>query len=52
MRYTTLLERTTVCRARLHNIAPLHIEGRVSGLSGLVVDIDGLTGLAGEQLIR
>ena len=44
MRYTNLLERTAVCRAGLHDIAPLQVEGRVAALSGLVVDIDGLGG--------
>jgi flagellum-specific ATP synthase len=44
MRHTDLLERTTSCRAKLRQIAPVRLEGRVSGLSGLVVDIDGLSG--------
>ena len=28
----------------MHDIAPIHLEGRVTGLSGLVVEIDGLSG--------
>ncbi len=44
MRYATTLERAAAARAGLRDIAPLLIEGRVSGLSGLVVDIDGLSG--------
>ncbi|MGC1410043.1 MAG: hypothetical protein WA864_13995, partial [Acetobacteraceae bacterium] len=44
MRYTTTVERAAAGRAALRDIAPLQIEGRVSGLSGLVVDIDGLSG--------
>ncbi len=44
MRYTKLLERSVACRSRLQEIAPLRLEGRVTGLSGLVVDIDGLSG--------
>ncbi len=39
-----MLERSAVCRAQLHDIAPIRLEGRVTGLSGLVVDIDGLNG--------
>ena len=53
MRCTTLVERTTACRAGLHDIAPLRLEGRISGLSGLVVDIDGLSGhvSVGDRLL-
>jgi flagellum-specific ATP synthase len=32
------------CRSRLHSLGPMHLEGRVVGLSGLMVDIDGLGG--------
>ena len=39
----SLLERTTSCRAKLRDIMPNRLEGRVVGLSGLVVDIDGLS---------
>jgi flagellum-specific ATP synthase len=38
-----LLERSANCRARLRDIMPNRLEGRVVGLSGLVVDIDGLS---------
>lgn len=38
-----LLERSASCRARLRDIMPHRLEGRVVGLSGLVVDIDGLS---------
>ncbi len=33
------------CRSRLHDIAQLRMAGRIAGLSGLVVDIDGLSEL-------
>ncbi len=46
MRQTDLTERSAMCRASLRNIAPLSLEGRVIGLSGLVVDIDGFGGHA------
>ena len=53
MRYATTLERAAAGRAGLRDIAPLQIEGRVSGLSGLVVDIDGLSGhvCVGDRLL-
>lgn len=53
MRCTTLVARTAACRARLHDIAPLRLEGRIAGLSGLVVDIDGLSGhvSVGDRLL-
>jgi flagellum-specific ATP synthase len=44
VRRTSLLERSAACQAQLHEIAPMRLEGRVAGLSGLVVDIDGLGG--------
>jgi hypothetical protein len=44
MRYTSLLERSGACQAQLHDIPSVCLEGRVTGLSGLVVDIDGLGG--------
>ncbi len=43
MRYTSLLERCAAYQAQLHDIAPVQLEGRVTGLSGLVIDIDGLS---------
>jgi flagellum-specific ATP synthase len=53
MRHTSLLERGAACRARLHDIAPMRLEGRVTALSGLVVDIDGLGGhvSVGDRLL-
>ena len=53
MRYTSLLERSAACQAQLHEIAPVRLEGRVIGLSGLVVDIDGLGGhvSVGDRLL-
>lgn len=53
MRYTSLLKRSAVYRAQLHDIAPVQLEGRVTGLSGLVVDIDGLSGhtSVGDRLL-
>src|SRR6202012_286414 len=53
MRYVTTLERAAAGRAGLRDIAPLQLEGRVSGLSGLVVDIDGLAGnvAVGDRLL-
>jgi flagellum-specific ATP synthase len=53
MRCTSLLERVIACRALLQEIAPLHLEARIVGLSGLVIDIDGLGGHAsvGDRLL-
>src|SRR4051812_15756019 len=53
MRYATLLERSIACRANLQAVAPVRLEGRVTGLSGLMVDIDGLCGhvSVGDRLI-
>ncbi len=53
MRHTTTLERAAACRAGLRDIAPVRVEGRVAGLSGLVVDIDGLNGqvCVGDRLL-
>jgi len=53
MRRTSLLERAADCRSRLHDIAPVMLEGRVAALSGLVVDIDGLAGhlSVGDRLL-
>ena len=45
MRYTIACWNAAhACRLQLHDIAPMRLEGRVIGLSGLVVDIDGLGG--------
>ena len=43
MRYTSFLGRSTAYQAQLHDIAPVQLEGRITGLSGLVIDIDGLS---------
>jgi flagellum-specific ATP synthase len=53
MRFTPLLGRSAACRLQLHDIAPMRLEGRVTGLSGLVVDIDGLSGhvSVGDRLL-
>jgi flagellum-specific ATP synthase len=47
------MDRVLACRARLREIAPLHLEARILGLSGLVVDVDGLGGHAsvGDRLL-
>jgi flagellum-specific ATP synthase len=39
-----MFERTAACHARLRDIAPLRVEGRVTALSGLLVEADGLNG--------
>jgi flagellum-specific ATP synthase len=44
MKYLPLAQRGSVCRDALRHIAPIRIAGRVTGLSGLVIDIDGLGG--------
>jgi flagellum-specific ATP synthase len=44
MRPTVLAGRALTCRSRLAGLSDLVIQGRVSGVSGLVVDIDGLAG--------
>ena len=53
MRYASLLDRSATCRTAVRAIAPLHLEGRVIGLSGLMVDIDGLGGhvSVGDRLV-
>jgi flagellum-specific ATP synthase len=53
MRYTSLLERSVACRASLQTVALARLEGRVTGLSGLMVDIDGLSGhvSVGDRLV-
>jgi flagellum-specific ATP synthase len=47
------LERSAACAARLREIAPVVLEGHVTGLSGLIVDVDGLGGRVsvGDRLI-
>lgn len=44
MRLAPFLERVAGCRAELAQIAPYRLEGRVTAVSGLVVDVDGLAG--------
>jgi flagellum-specific ATP synthase len=53
MRCTTLIERSAACSARLRDIGLLCLEGRVARLSGLVIDIDGLSGhvSVGDRLL-
>ena len=53
MRCTSLVERVIACQARLRDVAPLHLEARIVGLSGLVIDVDGLGGHAsvGDRLL-
>ncbi len=42
MKQTSLAARASACSAALRTMTPLRLEGRVAGLSGLVVDVDGL----------
>jgi flagellar biosynthesis/type III secretory pathway ATPase len=53
MRLTSLIKRSAACRAALHGLSPMHLEGCVTGLSGLMVDIDGLGGhvSVGDRLV-
>jgi flagellum-specific ATP synthase len=53
MRYNTLIERSAACSATLREIAPLRLEGRIAGMSGLVIDVDGLSGhvSVGDRLL-
>jgi flagellum-specific ATP synthase len=53
MRHVSFLERGAISLARLREIASLRIEGRVVGLSGLVVDVEGLAGhvAVGDHLL-
>jgi flagellum-specific ATP synthase len=48
-----LVERAAGYSAKLRDIAPWQVGGRVTGLSGLVVDIDGLAGhvAVGDHLV-
>ena len=43
MRQTCLTARSGACNAALRTLSPLRLEGRVSGLSGLVVEVEGLS---------
>jgi len=53
MRRASFDERGAASLAQLREIAPLRIEGRVTGLSGLVADVDGLAGhvAVGDHLL-
>lgn len=44
MRLASFLERASGCRAQLEQITSLRLQGRVTAVSGLVVEVDGLTG--------
>src|ERR1700712_2145760 len=47
-----LIDRVDACKARLRRIQPARISGTVTNLLGLVVEVEGLTGLAavGDRL--
>jgi len=53
MRKVSLLERIAASRTSLHAIAPISLEGRITALSGLVIDVDGLGGHSsvGDRLL-
>ena len=46
MRCTNLVLRSNLAAGALRSLAPLRVQGRVTGVSGLVVEIDGLNGHA------
>ena len=46
MRCTNLELRSNLAAGALRSLAPLRVQGRVTGVSGLVVEIDGLNGHA------
>jgi flagellum-specific ATP synthase len=46
MRGCSLVERVDACKARLRRVEPAHISGTVTNLLGLVVEVEGLSGLA------
>jgi flagellum-specific ATP synthase len=52
MIHRNLTERVDACKARLKRIQPARISGTVTNLLGLVVEVEGLTGLAavGDRL--
>jgi flagellum-specific ATP synthase len=52
MRHHNLVERTVACATRLRAVSNARISGTVSNLLGLVVDVEGLSGLAalGDRL--
>ena len=45
MKEILLAERLATSRAGLHDIAPMRVEGRLTGVRGLAVDVAGLSGL-------
>jgi flagellum-specific ATP synthase len=52
IRGLNLTERVDACKARLRRVQPVRISGTVTNLLGLVVEVEGLTGLAavGDRL--
>ena len=46
MRQTNLELRSNLASGALRSLAPLRVQGRVTGVSGLVVEVDGLNGHA------
>src|SRR4051812_44671197 len=52
MRWHNLTSRVDACKARLKRVQPARISGTVTNLLGLVVEVEGLTGLAavGDRL--
>jgi flagellum-specific ATP synthase len=52
MRGSSLADRVDACKARLRRVQIAHIYGTVTNLLGLVVEVEGLTGLAavGDRL--
>src|ERR1700729_237710 len=52
MRDRKLTDRVDACKARLRRVQPARISGTVTNLLGLVVEVEGLTGLAavGDRL--
>jgi len=45
MRQSSLVKRAEIAAARMRSCQTARIQGRVGGISGLIVDIDGLNGL-------
>jgi flagellum-specific ATP synthase len=52
MRDHNLMDRVDACKARLRRVQPAKISGTITNLLGLVVEVEGLTGLAavGDRL--
>jgi len=46
MRRGSLVECVDACKARLRRVEPAHIRGTATNLLGLVVEVEGLSGLA------